>query len=535
MTMSILHIPNRPFASELITGLALPDGIFEIALGQQMINAHVRNTGNAAVTNTSIYLESVSDPGIVIAPATQVITSLPQAGARVFSWRADFTKATPGKKLVSFVCVDGSGAKTRIIKQIFVTRTTYDATTNTVSMETPQGILKAGFPLLVRPVDDGCGGGGGGCGGGGGGCGCCCVCKHTAAGAKRLLTTFSKDVALLPSILGAAVNGQLRLCPTWYLPQGIGCVWMPNPPYAGPYGALPFEDPWWKILLCIVAVILLVAASIVSGGSITLGNGDPSGMGKAGSGQNCCGLAAGGSTSSYVAAGLVAAAAACVTAAGLSDVRDPVRRGQDHTAPGPGELTVAESMYAELEFPESVVLGQPFAIGAKWKYKRTTNMREYLYSAHEVRQNVHVLSKYEVTAPNINHQFREEPWIVRAQFWDIHGKLMTGADLFVQCFLIGPTGQVIKLLLQDDGVAPDAKANDGTYTAFHRFLRDAEGLWKYFVIAQDVNNAQPDMSPEQAAQIIGGMVRTHQLTISFQGGTCKLVPDGYVNVVGGVA
>jgi len=152
-----------------------------------------------------------------------------------------------------------------------------------------------------------------------------------------------------------------------------------------------------------------------------------------------------------------------------------------------------------------------------------------------MRQNVHVLSKYEITAPNINHQFQEEPWIVRAQFWDIHGKLMTGADLFVQCFLIGPTGQTVKLQLQDDGVAPDAKANDGTYTAFHRFIREAEGLWKYFVIAQDVNNAQPDMSPEQAAQILGGMVRTHQLTISFQGGTCKLVPDGYVNVIGGVA
>jgi hypothetical protein len=39
------------------------------------------------------------------------------------------------------------------------------------------------------------------------------------------------------------------------------------------------------------------------------------------------------------------------------------------------------------------------------------------------------------------------------------------------------------------------------------------------------------MTPDQAAQIIGGMVLTHQLSITFEGGTCPLVPDGHVHVV----
>ena len=51
------------------------------------------------------------------------------------------------------------------------------------------------------------------------------------------------------------------------------------------------------------------------------------------------------------------------------------------------------------------------------------------------------------------------------------------------------------------------------------------------MIAQDVNDATPDMTPDQAAQIIGGMVLTHQLSITFEGGTCPLVPDGHVHVV----
>jgi hypothetical protein len=566
--MASLQIPNRPFASELITGLALPDGIFEIAFGQLMINAHLQNASSATVTSASVYIESVSDPGIVVVPATQRIINLPAGGARLLRWRADFTKATPGKKLVSFVYIDASGTKGRIIQQIFVTRTTFDANTNTVAMQTPEGVLRAGFPLLVRPVNDGCcgtgggsgsgsgggvgGGGGAGTGGGGGGpagcgpsggCGGCggggcgggggSGCRCTSA-TRRPLTAFRPDAELLPSILQAALSGQVQLCPTWYLPKGIGCVWEPTPPYAGQHGDLPFQDPWWKVLLCVVAVSLVLAASVVSSGPISLGNGDPSGMGHAGHGERCCGLASGGSSSNYVAAGLIAAAAACVTAAGLSDTRDLLRRGQDHTAPGPGELTIAESLYAELEFPEPVVLGRPFAVGTRWKYKRTTTAREYHYTAHGVHRNVHVLSKYEIAAPDINHAFREEPWIVRARFWDAEGELMTGAELFVQCFLIGPCAQVIRFVLQDDGVAPDTVAGDGTYTALHRFTYEAQGLWKYLVIAQDVNNARPDLKPEQAAQIIGGIVRTHQLTISFGGGTCRLIPDGYVQVIGGL-
>ena len=88
-------------------------------------------------------------------------------------------------------------------------------------------------------------------------------------------------------------------------------------------------------------------------------------------------------------------------------------------------------------------------------------------------------------------------------------------------------------MLQDDGIWPDEGASDGTYTAFVDFRRfKAEpGLWTYYVIAQDVNSAQPDMTPEEAAQIIGGMVLTHQLTLSFTEDECPIIPDGHVMVV----
>ena len=42
---------------------------------------------------------------------------------------------------------------------------------------------------------------------------------------------------------------------------------------------------------------------------------------------------------------------------------------------------------------------------------------------------------------------------------------------------------------------------------------------------------RPALPITVAATIIGGMVVTHQLTISFGGGECEFVPDGHVNVV----
>lgn len=123
--------------------------------------------------------------------------------------------------------------------------------------------------------------------------------------------------------------------------------------------------------------------------------------------------------------------------------------------------------------------------------------------------------------------------IVRAQFFGPDDRLFRGEELFVQCLLIGPAGEYRRFLLQDDGIFPDEKPSDGLYTGMYFFEREhnPRGIWTYFVIAQDINSAQPDMSPEEAAQIIGGMVLTHQLTISFSGRICPLVPDGHVNVI----
>jgi hypothetical protein len=126
---------------------------------------------------------------------------------------------------------------------------------------------------------------------------------------------------------------------------------------------------------------------------------------------------------------------------------------------------------------------------------------------------------------------KDGEWIIKARFRDQDSNLFKGSQLLVQCFLVGPQGQLINLLLQDDGSIPDEKPGDGIYCGRHYFSQLAAGLWRYYVIAQDVNHATPDLKPEEAAQIIGGMVLTHQLTITFDQDDCPFVPDGHVMVV----
>jgi len=503
-------VPSRPFATEQITGLMLPDGIFESSIGNQRINAFVQNTSGATLAGAQVYVESVSHPGIVVTPQTHAVPSLAPGASRQFSWPIDVSAAPPGSHLVSFV-IKTAGDQTRVIKKIFVTRVSFDPSTVTFHAETPEGEIAVQFSDLVGPGE-----------------GCCPPDDRRRADDVR-----QGDFIEFAGTAFAGQQDDFRFCVDGYLPHYFSVSLTPNPPYEGQYGDLPFQDPWWKVVLCIIAVILLIAAGIVAatggGGSVSVSTGStPTGSPV----PDCCGVRASGGSSSYVVAGLTAAAAAAATAAALSDERDPFRRGQDQTPPGVGEITLNETLEAELDYIEPVALGKPFKVGVTWTYKRTTTGGSYTHTSTDVNENVHVVSRYEIEAPDTVRTYQKAPFDVHARFFDAEGNLYRGNQLFVQCILAGPNGESRRFLLQDDGEEIDKEADDDTYSGRHWFRPERDhGLWLFYVIAQDVNHAQPDMDPEEAAQIIGGFVVTHQLTISFNGGTCDFVPDGHVQVL----
>jgi hypothetical protein len=164
--MPAISVPNRPFASETITGLALPDGIFETTIGAQRINAHFKNQGASAAGAVKIYVESTSDPGIAITPQTFTV-ALSGGAAQLLRWDADFSSATPGIQYVSFVVDDGT-SRAHVIKKIFVTRITFNPATRTFMAQTPEGTLEVGFNSLTGPKGA-----------------CCCRSKRSAVGQAR--------------------------------------------------------------------------------------------------------------------------------------------------------------------------------------------------------------------------------------------------------------------------------------------------------------------------------------------------------------
>src|SRR5215475_2077333 len=107
--MSMVTVPNRPFSTDRITGLMLPDGIFESTLGKQRINAQFKNAGASTVNNTQIYIESVSHPAIVFTPFTHFVGALSSGAVRVLSWEADFSAVPPGVYHISFISENAAG------------------------------------------------------------------------------------------------------------------------------------------------------------------------------------------------------------------------------------------------------------------------------------------------------------------------------------------------------------------------------------------------------------------------------------------
>ena len=216
-----LHVLTRPFAIEPVTQIMLPDGIFDNALYNLQIACHYTNNSTSELTNVSLYLESVGDPGIVVTAKTHHFARIPAGASVMVRWDANFQHASPGKRLVSFVAAADGFTTRRSIQQIFVSQTRFDQPSNTYTCTVEEGTL-----------------------------------------------TVSKLSAHFPaSVDWGHREGEKCVCPPDfgpYVPTGMTLVWSPNPGYAGVHGDLPFSDPWWKILAIIVAIVAALVAIVAA-------------------------------------------------------------------------------------------------------------------------------------------------------------------------------------------------------------------------------------------------------------------------------
>jgi hypothetical protein len=499
MTSTPLQILTRPFAVEPVTSVMLPDGIFDNAINKLRIACHVTNNSASSLTNATIYLESVGDPGIVPVAKTFTFQGIPAGASVLVMWDADFTNAAPGKRLVSFVArADGFDSQ-RSIQQIFVSQTRYDATTNSFTCTVEEGML-----------------------------------------------TVSHISAIVPRPTWGARGGdnECRCPPEWgpAIPTGMTLVWTPNPAYEGEHGDLPFSDPWWKILALIVAIIAAIVAIVAAatgGGTATTGvsgtfeETDPS--------VSCCTPDPGaGPSPDYTVAGVASTIATVAAAVALSDAADPFWRGQAATLPAAGELTVREQVVAKWSLPAPPNAGTPYTADVQWTYQRMTTGAAYDHAVSETQTNVHLSDGVEMETPAVVTAF--EPLWVRTKFHKTDGKMFVGPELYAFALFQSPGGLYFVVPLTDDGLGFDPEANDAIYAgsldlkqAYRLLLQyglDVRGIWRVYVFAQDVNLTQPGTPPEISARNIGGFFVASAIHITFDPSLpCPLTANAAMNVV----
>lgn len=225
-------------------------------------------------------------------------------------FKVDVTNAGPSKPDVGLVAQRDAfdpafDAPSRVAhKQIFISRSSYDKTTKELVAALPEGTLHLKFSaitldlkaandaakdLMACLAKDG----------GGGRCGTWWDRPPTREECEKLgsrvlrelleevLAGRDVDVCRLREVLdrccggkdgcdccggggdggdgwgdGTGVDGWCRVKPVAWLPGAFDYRLEPNPAYTGQFGPLAFEDPWWKVVLIILAILLEIASLV---------------------------------------------------------------------------------------------------------------------------------------------------------------------------------------------------------------------------------------------------------------------------------
>ncbi len=241
-------------------------------------------------------------------------------------FKVNVAGAAPSKPQVGFVAQCDAfdpafDAPSRVVqKRIFITRSSYDKVAKELVITAPEGTLRlkmTAIKLDLKAANDAakalmrCLEHRGGSGGGGGGWGgddswwedCEAVKRECREGGARqlreLLTRVLEgrdiDICRLRALLeaccakddddpcgcrdgtggddgvgfpgdgwqdGTGMDGWCRVRPVAWLPLTFRYRIEPNPAYTGQLGPLAFEDPWWKVLLTILAILLEIASLV---------------------------------------------------------------------------------------------------------------------------------------------------------------------------------------------------------------------------------------------------------------------------------
>ncbi|WP_380674818.1 hypothetical protein [Salinigranum sp. GCM10025319] len=305
-SVEMVDVPFRPYAVRPSDLFQLPDGIFERALGTYYMGVRVRNVWGDSLTEDHVLDVSPASRTDLQARGIQVLDGwsagelsrlgqrqrgrgmvlgpLNPGDATTVFFKVDVSGAAPRKHMVEFVCLDMDGTpdpsspKRRVTRPIFVSHTYVDRTAGHVVSEVQQGRLSLDLKEVAYD-------------------------QEGARDGRRRKTEDPRPSGSLPRedlrrLLEGLLDGEnvdpcdiMRVLschcvgdeppgdlppgddrfeydPFYAVPKRYSFDVTPRQPYEGQYGPLPFDDPWWKVLLLIVAAVLFVAGMLEEGSDL---------------------------------------------------------------------------------------------------------------------------------------------------------------------------------------------------------------------------------------------------------------------------
>lgn len=278
---------------------------------------------------------------------------------------------------------------------------------------------------------------------------------------------------------------------------------------------IPFNDPWWKVVAWIIAVVASIGALLEA----KKGNGYAM-IGTSGHGHDdpsdyhwCFPDPVAAHNNDMTPAGILSVIANAAIAVGLSDRIDPWERGRVASGFSVAELPKEEELSLLLSLPSRVIAGSAYKVGANWSYSAVSSTgKTTKLTMSDMEPNTHLVKKWDIESPGpINSS---KPIVVRIRGTLSDGSVYVGEDLYAFAVFTTPgsSPRTIRIPLVDDGRAFDTIQNDGWFSCgfiienlFNQYgVFEYRGEWKVAFFAQNVNAATPAMPPKVAATYIGG-------------------------------
>lgn len=484
---SPLQVNKRPFSVEPITGIMLPDGIFDTAIRRQLISVYVANSSDITVVKFWARIRDTSDYTVIGVRQIEVLQPLVSGATTLLQWEVTFRGATPGKKSLNIefggMSTDTSGTDLfwdgYSEAVYFLSSTSYDPQTRQYTCRVPEGSLQIAFNNSMQS----------------------------------------------PSSQYQNAEGPI---PAIQFPQRFTATVMPTGL------SIPFDDPWWKVLAWIVAALAGLAAVIAAkegNGVAEIGIGghdhdhpyeydwcvpDPAALGR---------------DNFTTPAGILSSIANAAILVALADDADPWERGRIAAALKGGEVPIKETVEVDLTYPDEMKAGTGFEVGARWSYRaELSSGRVVTFNVDETQTNTHLVN-WDIDAPK--EVLQREPLVVRLRGTKPSGEVFTGDQLYAFALFITPDGQrSFRIPLLDDGGKHDTVASDGWYSAgivieelLSQTSFDPLGEWRVQFVAQDVNDATPDMPPKIAATHVGGALLLAPISATKTNGSACTVAE----------